>query len=229
MSYPNGVTTSYSYDDLNRLLRLKADKGQTAITDFQYGYDNAGNRLSKQQQDYTETYGYDPLYRLTDVMRGTDVTHYTYDPVGNRLGEQVGTSVVSGTFNEKNQLLARSAGGSMRWRGSLNEPGGVSFTSATVNGKPARMLAGNVFEADITTTSGSNTVTVQATDTSGNVTTKDYSVSVVHVRPKWQSHLKGRGRSLLDVRVGCREQAQACVEERRRSRCLQLRPSRKAG
>ncbi len=40
---PNGVNTSYTYDTLNRLTRLKADKGVTPVTDFQYGYDAVGN------------------------------------------------------------------------------------------------------------------------------------------------------------------------------------------
>jgi YD repeat-containing protein len=59
-------------------------------------------------------------------------------------------------------------------RGTLNEPG-----SAKVNGSPARILAGNVFEALIQATSGSNTFAVEASDQSGNVTTKNYQVSVI--------------------------------------------------
>jgi RHS repeat-associated protein len=112
------------------------------------------------------------------VTRGSSRTGYTYDAVGNRLSEQAGGSVIGGSFNEKNQLLSLSPGGTMRWRGSLDEPGSVTFTSATVNGKPARILAGNVFEADLPMAVGTNTVTIRATDTSGNVTTKSYQVDV---------------------------------------------------
>ena len=54
----------------------------------------------------------------------------------------------------------------------------MAFTSALVNGKPAKMLAGNVFETTLDMASGSNTVTVQATDVSGNVTTQNYQVNV---------------------------------------------------
>jgi RHS repeat-associated protein len=179
--YPNGVNTSYSYDNLNRLLRLKADKDQAPITDFQYVYDAAGNRTRKQQLDYTEDYEYDPLYRLTGAQRSAGLTglwQYGYDAVGNRTFEQKDSGVTSYGYNEKNQLLSTTGGGTLRWRGSLNEPGSVTFTSALVNGQPARILAGNVFEADIPMASGANTVTVQATDVNANVTTKSYSVSV---------------------------------------------------
>src|SRR5262249_49349096 len=166
---------------LNRLLRLKADHGTTPITDFQYTYDNAGNRTRKQQLDYTEDYVYDQRYRLAEVTRtggSAGYWQYTYDAVGNRLNEQHDGSVITSTYNEKNQLLTRSVGGVMRWRGTLNEPGNVTFTSATVNGLPARMLPGNVFEADIPTTPGANGVTLQATDLSGNGMTKQYQVDV---------------------------------------------------
>jgi RHS repeat-associated protein len=181
MTYPNGVNTAYTYDNLNRLLRLKADKGATPITDFQYVYDNAGNRTKKQQLDYTEDYTYDPLYRLTGATRsagGTGLWQWTYDAVGNRLTNQLDNTVATSTYNERNQLLSTTGGGLLRWIGSLNEPGSVTFTSALVNGKPARMLQGNFFEANLDMPSGNNTVTVQATDVSGNVTTKNYQLNV---------------------------------------------------
>ncbi len=181
MTYPNGIATAYTYDNLNRLTRLKADLGATPVTDFQYVYDNAGNRTRKQQLDYTEDYTYDPLYRLTGATRsagGTGLWRWAYDPVGNRISAQLDNTVSTSTYNEKNQLTSSTGGGPLRWRGTLNEPGSVAFTSALVNGKPAKMLAGNVFEAMLDMVSGNNTVTVQATDVSGNVTTKNYQVSV---------------------------------------------------
>ena len=102
----------------------------------------------------------------------------TEDRVGNRLSEQIGNTVTTSSHSEKNQLLGRSAGGPLRWRGTLSEAENVTFTSALVNGKPARMLSGNVFEAILDTNPGTNTVTVEARDISGNVTTKKYRVNV---------------------------------------------------
>jgi len=176
MTYPNGITTNYTYDTVNRLTRLKADLGATPITDFQYTYDDAGNRKKKQQLDYTEDYSYDPLYRLTGVERSAGLTgiwHFGYDAVGNRLTNQINDSVLTSVFSEKNQLTSSSGGGTLRVRGTLNEPG-----TANVNGSPARMLAGNVFEATIQATTGTNTFAVEATDQSGNVSNKNYQVSV---------------------------------------------------
>jgi RHS repeat-associated protein len=182
LTYPNGVVTSYGYDALNRLTSLQALLGgSTTITSFGYTYDDAGNRLTKVTPEFTEVYAYDPLDRLTGVERtgGQSSTwRYGYDAVGNRSSSQVNDSVVTSVYNEKNQLLSASGGGPMLWRGSLNEPGNVSFTSALVNGKPARMRSGNVFEATLDMTLGTNAVSVEATDTSGNVTTKNYEVDV---------------------------------------------------
>jgi RHS repeat-associated protein len=194
MTYPNGVTTAYTYDDLNRLLRLKADLGATPITDFQYVYDAAGNRTSKQQLDFTEAYTYDKLSRLTGVERTGGSTGrwlYSYDAVGNRLSEQVNDSVSSSSYNVKNQLLSTTGGGPLRWRGTLNEPGTVSFSTVMVNGQPARMLPGNVFETNLEMAAGNNSVTVQASDVSGNVTTQSYQVNVTGVGATYSYDLSG--------------------------------------
>jgi RHS repeat-associated protein len=176
MTYPNGIATAYTYDNLNRLTRLKADLGPIPVTDFQYTYDSAGNRTRKHQLDYTEDYSYDALYRLTGVDRSaglTGISRYGYDAVGNRVTNQINDAVLTSTYNEKNQLTSSAGGGTLRVRGMLDKPG-----HAKVNGDPARMLAGNVFEAAIQATPGTNTFTVEATDQSGNVTTKNYQVNV---------------------------------------------------
>ena len=106
LTYPNGIATTYVYDTLSRLTRLKADLGATAITDFQYLHDAVGNRTRKQQLDYTEDYSYDALYRLTQAARGGVTTEsYTYDSVGNRL-----SSLGSGpwTYSDRNELLSQN-------------------------------------------------------------------------------------------------------------------------
>jgi RHS repeat-associated protein len=92
--------------------------------------------------------------------------------VGNRLSAQVNSAVTTSTYNEKNQLVSSAGGGPLRVRGILDEPG-----TAKVNGVPASMVSGNAFEATIQATTGTNTFTVEATDYSGNVNTKSYSVT----------------------------------------------------
>jgi RHS repeat-associated protein len=177
MSYPNGAVTSYGYDNLSRLTSLAATVGAIPITSFGYTYDDAGNRTQKTTLDHTEDYAYDALYRLEEVKRsGAGATRwlYGYDEVGNRTGHQVGESqVMSATYDQRNRLQSRDIGGQLRVRGALDEPGTV-----TVDGTPARMLEGNLFEAEVPAVPGVNTFSIQATDASGNPTTQDYQVTV---------------------------------------------------
>ena len=52
----NGVTTTYDYDELNRLTK----ENKTSYT-----YDNAGNRMSKSDGTESVSYSYDQRNRLT--------------------------------------------------------------------------------------------------------------------------------------------------------------------
>jgi RHS repeat-associated protein len=178
MTYPNGIATSYTYDALNRLTSLGAVlNGTTPITNFAYTYDSAGNRLTKQQLDHTETYGYDALYRLASASRAGATPPsewaYSYDSVGNRATGQVDGSILASIYDERNELLVRAGGGSLHVKGTISEPG-----TATVDGVAARMTAGNTFDADVAAASGGNTLTVVGSDVSGNQATANYSVSL---------------------------------------------------
>ena len=129
----------------------------------------------------------DPLYRLTRTDRtnpgATPPNQWTwnYDAVGNRTSAQKDSEATTSSYNEKNQLTGATGGGKMLWRGTLDEPGIATFSASTINGQPARMLAGNVFEATLDLPAGANNVTIQAQDGSGNVATKVYSVNVIGV------------------------------------------------
>ncbi len=184
---PNGVVTTYGYDNRSQLTSLGASQGATVLTQFGYGYDLAGNRTSKAAVDYSETYGYDTLYRLTDITRTgiAGVWHEAYDKVGNRTSDQNNTQVVQASHNNRNQLTGTVTGGSMRWRGTLSEPGSVTLTDVSVNGQPAKMLAGNTFEATIPMSPGTSDVTVTATDVSGNARTNVYRVNVTGTPTSW--------------------------------------------
>ena len=100
-----------------------------------------------------------------------------------------------------------------------------------MNGKPARMLAGNVFETTLDMASGTNTVTVQATDVSGNVTTQNYQVNVTGAGatytydPNGNLSNKDRGNGHLGLRLERREPAHQGREEQRRGREIRLRPA----
>ncbi|HEV3317830.1 MAG TPA: hypothetical protein VG488_12705 [Candidatus Angelobacter sp.] len=99
ITLPNGVSTSYAYNLLNRLTNLQSTCGTaapgcgpagTSIASYTYTLGAAGNRLSVVElSGRTVNYGYDDLYRLTsEAIAGASAQNgtiaYQYDPVGNR-------------------------------------------------------------------------------------------------------------------------------------------------
>jgi len=94
LSYPNGVTATYSYDGASRLTGINQTKGvSTTIFSVNYTLDKLGNRTGLNEnlngQARTLGYTYDELSRLvkevTQVGGSQPVTGtYTYDNVGNR-------------------------------------------------------------------------------------------------------------------------------------------------
>jgi YD repeat-containing protein len=102
LSYPNGVSTSYAYDTMSRLTSLAAQKAGTPITGFSYSYDDAGNRTTRSGLDFAESYSYDPLNRLSQVVRDSVTSEqYDYDKAGNRLMDIAHSDW---SYNERNEL-----------------------------------------------------------------------------------------------------------------------------
>jgi RHS repeat-associated protein len=96
--FPNGVVETRNYDDLNRLVSLKAALTDVAtgeelevISSYEYKLDSAGNRLEVLEgSGRLVKYEYDDLNRLVkeaifDGENGDRVITYVYDAVGNRL------------------------------------------------------------------------------------------------------------------------------------------------
>jgi RHS repeat-associated protein len=176
MLYPNGIATAYEYDTESRLERITAKLGTTVITDFQYAYNAVGNRTEKQTPDLTETYRYDRADQLVEVVRtGTAANrwHYNYDPAGNRTTEQIGNAPVQASFDNMNRLISTGAGGALTFKGSLDEPATV-----TIDEQPAEVDSSNAFQGTVSSTSGTNTVVVEATDPSSNTRTNTYEVEI---------------------------------------------------
>jgi YD repeat-containing protein len=89
-TYPNQVTTSYAYNNLNRLTAMAVSNTTSGLASYQYTLGAAGNRTrvvenGSRAVDYT----YDDLYRLTqETIAGaaqSGAIGYSYDAVGNRL------------------------------------------------------------------------------------------------------------------------------------------------
>lgn len=176
LSHPNGIVTTYSYDVASRLTGILASAGATTLEQVTYAYDVLSNRTRKTTQQFSESYGYDGLDRLLSVERTGSVSgrwHFGYDAVGNRTSSQAGDAVLTATYDEANRFRSTAGGGNLVVQGQLDEPGTV-----TVNGQAARMLAGNVFEATVASTSGANAFTVVARDLTGHERTSTYQVDV---------------------------------------------------
>ena len=121
------------------------------------------------------------------MARGTsNYWAYGYDAVGNCLTTQADQAVTTATHNDFNQLVSQAAGGLLRVRGHLNEPG-----TATVNTEPARVLPGNAFESTTTATTGTSTIAVVGTDLSSNVTSQNYQISVPTGAPTYSYDSNG--------------------------------------
>jgi RHS repeat-associated protein len=107
-TYGNGVAAAWNYDAADRVLDVQATAGASLLQRYQYpaqtaqppGYDAVGNRLRQvevtPQGSFTTTYGYDALYRLTNVSYPEQAgapgkaVAYGYDAVGNRTSETPG-------------------------------------------------------------------------------------------------------------------------------------------
>ncbi|HEY5120815.1 MAG TPA: hypothetical protein VII84_04505, partial [Acidimicrobiales bacterium] len=107
VTFPNGQTRTYSYDDQGRLLQLGNALGATNLATYAYGYDvnnstglstMLGQRTSLTANVPTQSfanaltkYYYDPLYQLTRADYPTaapfsgEIDSWTYDDIGNRL------------------------------------------------------------------------------------------------------------------------------------------------
>ncbi len=98
---PNAVTTTYDYDGMSRLKRLKDTSSTATLFDRQYGYNNASQINQIAEPTQVRTFGYDNVDRLTSMTNGTANESYTFDDVGNRTASHRSASYgyQSGQFN----------------------------------------------------------------------------------------------------------------------------------
>ena len=117
ISLPNGITTSYQYDSLNRLTNLTHKKADTLIASYTYNLLLAGRRSAVTEVTPEGTsqinYAYDNLYRLTNETRtGVNpfTASYAYDINSNRTQkvETVNgiTETINYEYNANDQLLS---------------------------------------------------------------------------------------------------------------------------
>jgi len=104
LSYPNQVTATFGYDDLNRLTSLTHQAaGGAVIANYGYSHYPSGNRATK-TGTINESYSYDDIYRLTQAVTPKGTEKYSYDDVGNRLTGP-GAKDTGYQYNDGNQMI----------------------------------------------------------------------------------------------------------------------------
>jgi RHS repeat-associated protein len=189
LTYPNGQQSTYAYHPNSGDKRLqeihhRASAGGTTLSKFSYTYDVVGNIKTWTQQYGATTNAYDLGYDSADQLSSA-VYHdtatppvtvkryaYGYDNAANRTAEQIDDAPMLSTYDTRNRLTGQQPGGALLFTGTVSEPATV-----TVAGKPATVTPDNRFQGTAAVPSGTSTVTVTATDPSGNVATKTYQVS----------------------------------------------------
>jgi RHS repeat-associated protein len=147
-TYPNGLTSTFTFDSLNRLTALS-----TPVSSYSYQLGPTGNRTSATEGNgRTLNWSYDGIYQLTNETIASDPlgtngsVGYGLDPVGNRQSE---TSTVSGissgtfSFNGDDEMTSAETYDS---NGNTLTTGGKTFTYdsenrlTTMNGSAVQFL-----------------------------------------------------------------------------------------
>jgi RHS repeat-associated protein len=158
---PNGLTSTFTYDSLNRLTELSTPP----VADYHYTLGATGIRTNATEQSgRTLVWNYDNIYRLNgetvtgDPNNSNGTVDYTLDAVGNRTGATSTFSSLSPGF------------------GSYNADDQVSTEQYDANGNTTRTANGNTFTYDsenhMTSMTGSGKVVTMKYDAFGNRVSK---------------------------------------------------------
>ncbi len=200
LTRPNGLSTAFNYKAINApgysaraldsITHTLAGTPSTTLARHAYGYDKAGRITGWQQQGAgitatTQAFGYNAGDELIHAEKTQDsppsaLDHedWSLDAAGNWLSKSNGSSMETRTHNVMNRLTAIGGSGSTVVEGTVNE-----FARVTVNGASTQLSKESVgggfrYRRSVPVTTGSNTVTVQATDTGGATTTKKWQFNV---------------------------------------------------
>jgi|GEM_PF-6971814 len=101
----NDTYTTYEYDELNRLTRMKNCAADGSVLSwFAMTYDLSGNITQYDTLEGTWLYAYDAAGQLVKTTDPSGyVTEYAYDPAGNRVSKSVNEQVTEYEVNALNQ------------------------------------------------------------------------------------------------------------------------------
>lgn len=196
--YPNGQKTIFSYYGNTSDQRLQTiwnqKSGGATLSKFDYTFDADGQIATWTSQADTNTPAvqvieYDPVDQLLgSTVRSNSVTGtilkqfvYGYDKAANRTREGIypagaNSSLASASYNNLNQLTNSIGAGAVRIKGHLDELGTV-----TVAGSNAPVDSRNTnFVGYASVNTGTNIISVVATDYSSNVRSNRYQVIVTN-------------------------------------------------
>ncbi|MBU1043190.1 MAG: hypothetical protein KJ915_02185 [Candidatus Omnitrophica bacterium] len=177
LTYPNGIITNYSYDEVDRLLSIAVGELDLpgSIEAINYTYDANSNRTQRTDNLGIHNYAYDQINQLINVNYPDNVNQtYTFDNVGNRTNLMKTSSLESeniiAQFNQLNQLNSWSssllAGGNIiSLSGTLAD---ANIDIITVNDQIATMDTDTFTINDLALNPGLNTLNINAQDRAGN-------------------------------------------------------------
>jgi len=177
VSYPNGTSHVYRYDNVNRLTKLETYGANGALVEqYDYLLNAIGRRTQiKELNGRTSDYTYNVLNRLTqeaitDTANGNYITDYVYDKVGNRVSETV--NGVSKTFSyDLNDRLLSAGSTSYTYDNNGNT---LSSTGAGVVGSfqyNAKNQLASATNAGVTAVFGYDINGIRNTKSSNAITT----------------------------------------------------------
>jgi RHS repeat-associated protein len=103
---PNGVVSSFGYDNAGRLLSVAHVLAGVTLASASYTLDNVGMRTQRVDQQGTQTYAYDNLYRLTSAAypAGGGTTSYAFDAFGNRTSMTAPSGTTTYAYDNASEL-----------------------------------------------------------------------------------------------------------------------------
>ena len=164
LTYPNGISASWTYDANNQLLQVCNATPTNVISQFDYTYDAAGRRIAIAKSGSAfgdlsgsvDTYTYNARSELTSARRtknGQPIPGFSedfdYDPIGNRrssstYNERCEAQTSTYEANNLNQYTSRTTPGYAAVRGEA-----APEATVTVNENPAFRLGSYYFGSDL--------------------------------------------------------------------------------
>jgi len=156
---PSGVTETRSYDASDQLTGILSTTGSTTLSDYGYGYDNAGQLTSSTTTDAlhptpaTDNWGYTALGQLSST---SSTAGYSTSPAGKLTATPTGDAF---TYNSKQELSSASNSGyGTSTTYGYDDNGSRTSETTTYSSAPTKTVAysydarGNLSSVDTGTT-----------------------------------------------------------------------------